>query len=199
MPSKESGLKTRQLLIAAAQDFLGEGRDDVSIQEVAKTAGVAVGSVYTHFSDRRHLFEIAAAEALMQGSPKLIEVAGGLEDPALGFLAIGLYSCSRHEFDPKLTRIVLTVGPIGFVNIQQYFETPAAMVKESVAKGWAKCDDVEAFVMAVSGAYQNVLAHYFAGTASPKLGERVFGLFATMLGYSAKDYARVVKHVNSVK
>lgn len=199
MPSKESGLKTRQLLIDAAQDFLGQGNNEVSIQDVAKRAGVAVGSVYTHFSDRRHLFETAAADALINGTPKLAQIATGLEDPALGFLASSLYACSRYQFDPKTTRIILTVGPIGFVNLEQYFKAPAELIQMSVDKGWAKCDDPEAFVMAASGAYQNLLAHYFAGTASPKIGERVFLMFAQMLGYSDKDFQKVVKYVASIK
>lgn len=198
MPSPASGLKTRQALIDVSKGLLGRGEIEVSIQEIAKAAEVSVGSVYTYFKDKNELFEIAANEALLESYGPLQEVALGVEDPALGFIAACLYACKRPEFDPETARIIVTMGPVGFAKFREYLAAPTAAVQESVDSGKAKIEDVEAFVIAISGAYQNVLAHYFVGTASEDLGERVLWLFAQEIGYSREQYAEVVDYVNSL-
>ncbi|MEN9751100.1 MAG: HTH-type transcriptional regulator AcrR [Actinomycetota bacterium] len=198
MPSPASGLKTRQALIDAARVFLGQGNSDVSIQEIAKAANVSVGSVYTYFADKRELFDSAAADALMETTPHLQRVVDGFEDPGMGFLGAMLYACRRPSFDPETARIILTVGPLGFTRFRDYFAAPMAAIQASVDAGYAKCDDVEAFVLAASGAYQNVLAHMYAGTASDHLGERVMWVLAQQLGYSREQYNEIVKYVSSL-
>jgi AcrR family transcriptional regulator len=197
MPSPASGLKTRQALLDVAKSFLGQGNTDVSIQEIARAAEVSVGSVYTYFADKGDLFEIAANEALLESYGPLQEIASGVEDTALGFIAACLYACRRPEFDPETARIIVTMGPVGFARFNEYLAAPTAAVQESIDHGTAHFDDVEAFVTAISGAYQNVLAHYFVGTAAPDLGERVMWLFAEQLGYTREEYAEVVNYVNA--
>jgi len=198
MPSAASGLKTRQALIDVARGFLGQGNSDVTIQEIAQAADVSVGSVYTYFKDKRALFDVAAAEALMSTTPRLQEVVDGLADPGKGFLAAMLFACRRPSFDPETARIILTVGPLGFASFDEYFEGPITAINASIAMGLAHCDDVEAFVIAASGAYQNVLAHMYAGTASYELGERVLWGMAQQLGYSREDYDEIVAYVASI-
>ena len=198
MPSPASGLKTRQALVDAAKGFLGRGETDVSIQEIALSADVSVGSVYTYFKDKNDLFEIAANEALLDSYGALEKVAFGVDDPALGFIAACLYACKRPQFDPETARIIVTMGPVGFAKFTEYLAAPTAAVQESVDSGNAKIEDVEAFVTAISGAYQNVLAHYFVGTASPRLGERVMWTFAEQIGYTREEFDDMVKYVNSL-
>ena len=198
MPSPASGLRTRQVLIDVAKGLLGRGETDASIQEIAKLASVSVGSVYTYFEDKSELFEVAANEALLESYAPLQEVASQISDPALGFIGACLYACRRPEFDPETARIIVTMGPVGFARFSEYLALPTAAVQESVDSGAAQFDDVEAFVMAISGAYQNVLAHYFVGTATPDLGERVMWTFAKQLGYSREQFDEVVSFVNSL-
>ena len=195
MPSPASGLKTRQALIDAARGYLGQGKTEVSIQEIAATAEVSVGSVYTYFTDKRELFDAAAADALMQTAPKLEAVVAGMDDSALGFLAATLYACNRPSFDPELTRIILSVGPLGFAHFDDYFASPIAAIQKSVDEGKAQCEDIEAFVIAASGAYQNVLALMYAGNASEDLGIRVVRQMAHQLGYSDEQFQEVVVYL----
>jgi AcrR family transcriptional regulator len=198
MPSPASGLKTRQALIDVAKALLGKGETDGSIQEIAQLAEVSVGSVYTYFKDKAELFEVAANEALLESYGPLQEVANKVTDPALGFIAACLYACKRPEFDPETARIIVTMGPVGFARFREYLAAPTLAVQESIDNGTAEFDDVEAFVIAISGAYQNVLAHYFVGTASPDLGERVLWIFAKQLGYSEIQYKEIVDFVNGL-
>lgn len=198
MPAPSSGIKTRQALIEAAQSFLGQGNSDVTIQQIADAAGVSVGSLYTYFGDKRELFDAAAADALMANVPELQRVLSGIDDPALGFLATGIYACRRPSFSPELARIILTVGPLGFARFDDYFKGPIEAIQASVDRGLCECDDIEAFVMAASGAYQNVLAHVYAGTASEDLAERVYWQFAKELGYTREQYQQVIDYVASI-
>ena len=198
MPAPSSGVKTRQALLDAAKRYLGQGNTDVTIQQIADAAGVSVGSLYTYFGDKRELFDAAAADALMDNVPELERVLSGIDDPALGFLATGIYACRRPSFSPELARIILTVGPLGFARFDDYFAGPFAAIQASVDRGLCRCDDVEAFVMATSGAYQNVLAHVYAGTASDDLAERVFWQFARELGYTREQYQAVIDYVASL-
>lgn len=198
MPSPASALKTRNALIEVAKGYLGDGNSEVSIHQIAKDAGVSTGSVYTHFADKRELFDAAAKDALMANVPELERVVRGMDDTALGFLATGLYACQRPSFNPKLARIILTVGPLGFARFDDYFAGPIAAVQASVDRGLCQCDDVEAFVFATSGAYQNLLAHVYSGTASPELPERVFWIFAQELGYTREQYQDVLDYLASL-
>ena len=198
MPSPASGLKTRQSLIDAAKGFLGQGNRDVSIQEIAKSANVSVGSVYTYFKDKNELFDAAAADALMENVPQLEQILSGIDDSALGFLATGIWACRRPSFSPELARIILTVGPLGFARFDDYFQGPIQAIQKSVDRGLCHCEDIEAFVLAASGAYQNILAHVYAGTASDDLAERVYWQFAKELGYSREQYQEVIDYVASL-
>lgn len=64
LPAKQArSRKTRDALIAAGWKLLARHPwDDVTINDIVKTAGVSVGSFYTRFADRDAYFESLAAE-----------------------------------------------------------------------------------------------------------------------------------------
>jgi AcrR family transcriptional regulator len=192
MPSPESGLKTRQALIDVAKHYLGEGNSDVSIQRIAKDAQVSVGSLYTYFEDKNQLFAHAAEDALLEVVPELEVIVSSFDDPTLGFLASALFHCHRLKFDSHTARIILTVGPLGFGKFEEHRIGPIQAVEYSMAQGLNTCLDPEAFVYSVAGAFQEVLARYFLGNASPFLAERVMRGFALQVGYSAEQFEEVV-------
>ncbi len=181
-----------------AKGYLGQGNRDVTIGQIAKDAGVSVGSLYTYFRDKNELFDAAAADALMDNVPQLEKILSGIDDSALGFLATGIWACRRPSFSPELARIILTVGPLGFARFDDYFQGPIQAIQQSVDRGLCRCEDIEAFVLAASGAYQNILAHVYAGTASEDLAERVYWQFAKELGYSREQYQEVIDYVASL-
>lgn len=187
MPSAASSIKTRMRLIAAAQSLLGSGKGDASIQEIAKIAGVGVGSFYTHFSEKRQLFEVAATEAQDLDNGKLREIAYSFEDPILGFIASVIYACGRPKYDPRLNRIILTAGPRLFAT-SHYLDEPRQLLRAGIAAGKVKPVDVEAWVASIAGSYQNLLALMDANVADETMPRRMFWLFAQQLGYSEDSY-----------
>lgn len=191
MPSPASGLKTRQALIDVAKKYLGEGTYDVTIHRIAREAGVSVGSLYTHFTDKQDLFNHAAEDALLSVIPELELIVSQFEDPALGFLCSVLFHCHRGEFDPETTRIILNAGPIGFAKFEDHRTSPIAAIEASMKLGLNTCSDAEAFFYAVAGSFQEVLAQYFLGIESPQLAERVMRGLAAQVGYSSEQFAEV--------
>ncbi|HKR69586.1 MAG TPA: helix-turn-helix domain-containing protein [Streptosporangiaceae bacterium] len=51
-----------KLLTAAAEAFTEHGADDVSLEEIAKRAGVGIGTLYRHFPNRHALLEAVYRE-----------------------------------------------------------------------------------------------------------------------------------------
>jgi AcrR family transcriptional regulator len=59
---ERSRMKMEEVLSAAHALFLERGYDAVGLRDIAKRAGVSIGTVYAYFSDKRELF-IRAIEA----------------------------------------------------------------------------------------------------------------------------------------
>jgi AcrR family transcriptional regulator len=65
-----------KLLTAAAEAFAEHGADDVSLEEIAKRAGVGIGTLYRHFPTRHALLEAVyrdQVEALRARADELLE------------------------------------------------------------------------------------------------------------------------------
>ena len=65
----------QKLLTAAAEAFTERGTDDVSLEEIAKRAGVGIGTLYRHFPTRQALLEAVyrdQVEALRARADELI-------------------------------------------------------------------------------------------------------------------------------
>src|SRR5258708_8143497 len=74
-----------RLLSAAAAAFAEHGADDVSLEEIARRAGVGIGTLYRHFPTRQALLEavyrdhvealLARAAALLRSVPSRAPLA----------------------------------------------------------------------------------------------------------------------------
>jgi AcrR family transcriptional regulator len=79
-----------KLVTAAAEAFAEHGADDVSLEEIAKRAGVGIGTLYRHFPNRQPLLEAvyrdqvqalrARAEELVATKPPAEALATWLRD-----------------------------------------------------------------------------------------------------------------------
>jgi AcrR family transcriptional regulator len=79
-----------KLLTAAAEAFAEHGADDVSLEEIARRAGVGIGTLYRHFPTRQELLEAvyheqvealrARADELLQTKPPAEAIATWLRD-----------------------------------------------------------------------------------------------------------------------
>src|SRR5580692_276569 len=57
-PMRADARRNSELLLARAADAIAErGADDVSLEEIARRAGVGIGTLYRHFPTRHSLLE----------------------------------------------------------------------------------------------------------------------------------------------
>ncbi|MFF5257323.1 TetR/AcrR family transcriptional regulator [Actinomadura viridis] len=66
--------RNRERIVAAAFQLFAERGPAASMEEIAREAGLGVGTLYRHFPDRRALLEELAEDTL----DRLLEFAGGL-------------------------------------------------------------------------------------------------------------------------
>jgi AcrR family transcriptional regulator len=95
---EEMGMKRAAILDAARELFVHKGYEETTIAEIAQAAGVAVGTVYLYFRNKREVLTGAALDF----EEALIEVVG---DPALFQLPI-------EELPRSLIDAVFKVGRV---------------------------------------------------------------------------------------
>jgi AcrR family transcriptional regulator len=112
-PSADRGMRAdarrnyEKLLSAAATAFAEHGADDVSLEEIARRAGVGIGTLYRHFPTRQALLEGVyrdQVEAMRARADELLAVVP--PDEALALWLRDLLEFGRTK--RMLTRAMLT-------------------------------------------------------------------------------------------
>jgi AcrR family transcriptional regulator len=110
----------RALLDAARRVFAERGYGPASVEEIARTAGVSVGSVYVHFASKEALFtalvedqtsaDVETRASLVQGDPdetfaaldRLVAEVADSREEALLDAEVWLYAVRHPEFAGRL-------------------------------------------------------------------------------------------------
>src|SRR5689334_2491592 len=61
---RRDAVRNRELLLAAARAVFGERGVDASLEEIARQAGVGIGTLYRHFPSRQALIDALLEERL---------------------------------------------------------------------------------------------------------------------------------------
>ncbi len=81
---RRDAVRNRELLLAAARDVFGERGVDASLEEIARRAGVGIGTLYRHFPSRQALIDALLEERLgavvTLADAAAAEPGDGLED-----------------------------------------------------------------------------------------------------------------------
>lgn len=195
MPSPASAVKTREALIAAAQECLASDQLGASVSTLTKMAGVSVGSLYSHFKDRERLFDQAGAEYLARYLPSLNAILDRAENPALGLVG-ALYRLSElPQVNPRAARIAFNGGLRALNEVRYYSTEPSVAIRQAVSEGRVPPLDAEAFVIAVVGAFQMVLTRQMSNHATEDLPLRTALLFAEQLGC---DEAEMTAYLDTI-
>jgi AcrR family transcriptional regulator len=161
--------KRARLEEAALEEFLRHGYVGASIERIAASAGVARGTFYLYFSDKRVLFT-ALADAVLEPILTATEVARSeltrcidLEatGPVYGKLAAEVgATVLRH---PGAARLVLcearAAGPGGDVvrvRVRRLEEAAARILADGVASGLFRPHDVDGVALAIVGAIERL-------------------------------------------
>ena len=184
--------RTRRALIETAWDLLETDELDLPISKICDKAGVAVGSFYNYFESRKHLFDRAAIQLLLDYHPKLQLLVDRFDDPGQGIIASFRHLSHLPSFNPRMAKIIVHAGPGAFTDYSEYGVPVIAALKASVEAGMARCDDVMGFLVALSGAYQNILAFSLQDpNYDPSQTDRGMAIFAQALGYPKEVVDRI--------
>lgn len=119
VPERADATRNRIAILRAARDLLSESPGEVSMQDVARRAGVGVGTVYRRFGDRRGLLlgvldegERGFQRKFLQGPAPLGPGRSGEVDPALRLRAFMHAQLDRTIEDLDL-RLALVSGDRG--------------------------------------------------------------------------------------
>lgn len=104
-PLRKDAQRSRELVLTAARALIAERGLEVGFDEIARRAGVGVGTVYRRFPDRRALAEALFADKIGE----LIAVAEDslvIEDAWEGFLSFVLTSIRVQQRDRGLLEVL---------------------------------------------------------------------------------------------
>jgi AcrR family transcriptional regulator len=110
-PLRADARRNREKVLAAARRCFAKQGYDTQMTDVAKEAGVGVGTLYRHFPDKEQLVEALVAERFRQFTEAARE-ALEIEDVWAGFRG-WLESCAEIQADDKMVCdfLIEAVGP----------------------------------------------------------------------------------------
>lgn len=97
-PLRRDAQRNRDLLVAAARAVFAERGLDVPLEEVAREAGVSIGTLYNRFPTRGALVDAALADKVAT-AVELAERAASMEDPWEGFAWFLERTCELQASD----------------------------------------------------------------------------------------------------
>jgi AcrR family transcriptional regulator len=125
--------KNRAHLLAVARDMVQEGDSAPSFNELAKQAGVGVGTVYRHFADHDALLA-GLVEAQLADLEALMARVGAEKDPAAA-LELLLRSAIALQLDsPVMAQILAAPRRVG-QKVARRLAALEAMAESIVARG----------------------------------------------------------------
>jgi AcrR family transcriptional regulator len=106
-PMRADAVRNRARVLDAARDCMARNGLDVQMEEIARKAGVGVGTVYRHFPNKDELIEALAADRFV----RLAELADeSLEnpDPWEAFVAFMRASATIQVDDKALSEVLVS-------------------------------------------------------------------------------------------
>lgn len=103
-PLRADARRNREALVAAAREVFGAKGVDAPLDEIARRAGVAIGTLYNRFPTRTDLVE-AAFLPVLEGAEAAAEEALAREDPWEGFVLFLERSIRMQVDDRGFTQV----------------------------------------------------------------------------------------------
>ena len=154
-PLRKDAQRNREILLAAAVEAYAERGVDASLEDIARRAGVGIGTLYRHFPTRDALNEAVyrrEVETLCDGADRLLA-----EHPPVDALALWMGSFATYVARKRGMAVALksALGPDNELFAHSYrriHEALNTLVSAAVASGGIRADaDSEDLLRAMSG------------------------------------------------
>jgi len=135
--------RNREKLLAAATEVFAEAGTDASLEEVAKRAGVGIGTLYRHFPTRAALVEAAYRNEVERLCGAAVKLLGALSaDLALAewmdrFVA---YSTAKRGMKDALQSVVASGSDLFADTRRQIVQAIATLLEAGAADGTIRAD-----------------------------------------------------------
>ena len=151
-------MSVRDALVAAAQELIALEGDEVPVQRICDRAGVAAGSLYTHFANRDELVEVAAETAMATFEDDLLARTVDIVDPIDVFcMRMRLYGL-MPDTHPLVARLVFRPTSPALAWPHGYPAAARDDVEAILATGRARCDDIDLLLLAAFAAFERLIA-----------------------------------------
>lgn len=161
-PRRADAARNFDALLAAARDAFAEHGADASLEDVARRAGVGIGTLYRNFPTRRHLFESVYAEEVNALGKAAAALA---DDPPWQALTAWLRRFVEYTVTKRAVRDALNGESDIFLACRDaLFEAGGPLLLRAQAAGEARPDiSFDDLLRMISG---------IASTAFPDEGQR---------------------------
>lgn len=121
-PLRRDAARNRRALLDAGREVFASRGLDATLDEVARAAGVGVGTAYRHFANKQEL----AAAIFSDDFEQLVETANGaleIEDPWEALTTFIESTVARHAKDRGLYEIMTAAGPVSEKSVHVHGKT----------------------------------------------------------------------------
>jgi AcrR family transcriptional regulator len=135
--------RNRQSLIDAAKAGFAEAGLNVSLEEIARRAGVGIGTLYRHFPTREAVVEAVyrrAVEQLAEAAPQLLETSPAAEALHKWMHLFVDYIATKRLIAPSLGAAAGRTSPLHATSAELITRAITMLVKRAVASGDVRKD-----------------------------------------------------------
>jgi AcrR family transcriptional regulator len=129
-PLRRDAARNRELLLTAARTVFAERGLEATLDDVARAAGVGVGTAYRHFGNK---FELATAvlEECIDAMVGIAEKALVDEDPWHGLVTCLESALELQAFNRGLREVLMSVSdPQSVLRVKEKLESPITLLME---------------------------------------------------------------------
>jgi AcrR family transcriptional regulator len=109
LPLRSDAARNRDVVLTAAREHLRSTGEPPPMKELARLAGVGVGTVYRHFPTQQALLEALGVDG-MQRLVTACRAAAGDPDPVRGFERVTEYVLRGQVRDPGIAAVLAAAG-----------------------------------------------------------------------------------------
>ena len=154
-PLRSDARRNREVLLATARDVFSAGDLDIHMKDIAKRAGVGVGTLYRHFDTREALIEAVyrqEVETLCEGAPKLLETLPADQALAAFLHRLVGYAVENKGLGTVLTGMMASDSPAFVQGQQQLSGAVTLLLNAGVSEKSLRADiEPETVLMMIGG------------------------------------------------
>jgi AcrR family transcriptional regulator len=142
-PLRKDAVRNRALLVQAAREVFAERGLEASLDDVARHAGLGVGTAYRHFANKYELAQAIFTEAIETVVAKA-EEAAAVEDPWQGLLMFFEFAAEAQTTDRGLREVLVGFhDPSEMQKINERIRGPLAGIVERAKRAGVIRADIE--------------------------------------------------------